>query len=113
MDRGTWQATVHGVARVRHDLKTKPLPPYRLLTEWVWEMLEQEKSRITRRILSNWMSDFNAGRQKKYMKLSELIGIRNFSLGHVRFWCDGSVRHPHGALQGTVQNLGQTELERQ
>ena len=26
-DRGAWQATVHGVARVRHDLATKP-PPY-------------------------------------------------------------------------------------
>ena len=25
MDRGAWQATVHGVARVRHDLVTKPL----------------------------------------------------------------------------------------
>ena len=24
MDRGTWPATVHGVARVRHDLVTKP-----------------------------------------------------------------------------------------
>ena len=24
MDRGTWRATVHGVARVRHDLATKP-----------------------------------------------------------------------------------------
>ena len=23
MERGTWQATVHGVARVRHDLATK------------------------------------------------------------------------------------------
>ena len=28
MDRGAWQATVHGVARVRHDLVTKPPPPY-------------------------------------------------------------------------------------
>jgi len=27
MDRGAWQATVHGVARVRHDLATEP-PPY-------------------------------------------------------------------------------------
>ena len=27
MDRGTWQATVHGVARVRHDLVTTPPPP--------------------------------------------------------------------------------------
>ena len=27
-DRGAWQATVHGVERVRHDLVTKPpLPP--------------------------------------------------------------------------------------
>ena len=24
MDRGAWQATVHGVARIRHDLATKP-----------------------------------------------------------------------------------------
>ena len=28
MDRGAWQATVHGVARVGHDLATKPPPPY-------------------------------------------------------------------------------------
>ena len=27
MDRGVWQATVYGVARVGHDLVTKP-PPY-------------------------------------------------------------------------------------
>ena len=27
LDRGAWQATVHGVIRVRHDLATKPPPP--------------------------------------------------------------------------------------
>ena len=27
MDRGAWQATVHGITRVRHDLATKPPPP--------------------------------------------------------------------------------------
>ena len=27
MDRGAWKATVHGVARVRHELVTKPPPP--------------------------------------------------------------------------------------
>ena len=27
MDRGAWQATVHGAARVRHNLATKPPPP--------------------------------------------------------------------------------------
>ena len=26
MDRGAWRATVHRVARVRHDLATKPPP---------------------------------------------------------------------------------------
>ena len=25
MDRGAWQAIVHGVARVKHDLGTKPI----------------------------------------------------------------------------------------
>ena len=27
IDKGTWQAAVHGVARVRYDLVTKPPPP--------------------------------------------------------------------------------------
>ena len=27
MDRGAWQAAVHGVTRVGHDLATKPPPP--------------------------------------------------------------------------------------
>ena len=27
MDRRAWQATIHGVARIRHDLATKPPPP--------------------------------------------------------------------------------------
>ena len=27
MERGAWQATVHGVTRVRHNLVTKPPPP--------------------------------------------------------------------------------------
>ena len=28
MDRGAWKATVHGIARVGHDLATKPPPSY-------------------------------------------------------------------------------------
>ena len=30
MNRGAWQATVHGVTRVGHDLVTKPPPPSRV-----------------------------------------------------------------------------------
>ena len=29
MNRGAWQAAVHGVARVRHNLVTKPPPTMR------------------------------------------------------------------------------------
>ena len=35
MDRKAWQATVHGVARVGHDLATKP--PRRDLLKKNWE----------------------------------------------------------------------------
>ena len=34
IDRGAWQVTVHGVARVRHDLVTKP-PPLIHATTWM------------------------------------------------------------------------------
>jgi len=34
MDRGAWQGTIHGVARVGHDLATKP-PPSILKVAWV------------------------------------------------------------------------------
>ena len=40
MDRGGWQATVHGVARVRHNLATKP-PPNRELG-WVQSKAQKE-----------------------------------------------------------------------
>ena len=35
MDRGAWQAIVHGVARVRHDLETKPPPQYQIIRGWL------------------------------------------------------------------------------
>ena len=38
MDRGTWQAAVHGVTRVRHDLATKPLPPKQGVFFFVYEI---------------------------------------------------------------------------
>ena len=33
VDRGAWQATVNGIARVRHDLVTKPPPSHRIIHE--------------------------------------------------------------------------------
>ena len=36
MDRGAWQATVHGVARVGHDLVTKLPPKFKRKTIIRW-----------------------------------------------------------------------------
>ena len=43
MDRGAWRATVHGVARVRHDLVTKP-PPTLLHCRWILYQLSYKGS---------------------------------------------------------------------
>ena len=37
MDRGAWQATVHRIARVRHNLVTKP-PPQKTFLNWQMEV---------------------------------------------------------------------------
>ena len=52
MGRGTWQATAHGVARVRHNLATKPplpeiltiaLKPEKMVTSvsCIWKLAER------------------------------------------------------------------------
>ena len=33
MESGTWWATIHGVARVGHNLATKPAPTLRILVD--------------------------------------------------------------------------------
>ena len=38
MDRGAWQATVHGVERVKHNIATKPPP---LLSFWEFPLVPQ------------------------------------------------------------------------
>ena len=39
MERGAWRATVHGVARVEHDLATNPPPPPTVLHRWAAQVL--------------------------------------------------------------------------
>ena len=48
MDRGAWQATVHGVARVGHNLVTKPPPPRRGI--WV-----DKSSKIKETLVRLWI----------------------------------------------------------
>ena len=45
MDRGAWWATVHGVARVGHDLTTKPPPPY-VQTQALCQQVTEEVANI-------------------------------------------------------------------
>ena len=50
-DRGAWHTTVHGVARVRHNLTTKPLPPEGLPKCWIksQECFMFEENRLDQR----------------------------------------------------------------
>ena len=38
MDREAWQATVHGVSRVGHQLVTTPSPPPDTLKSYKWNL---------------------------------------------------------------------------
>ena len=50
-DRGAWHTTVHGVARVRHNLTTKSLPPEGLPKCWIksQECFMFEENRLDQR----------------------------------------------------------------
>ena len=63
MDRGTWQATVLEVARVRHDLVTKPPPP----------PISNEKS-------ENYLKDFESRKCRKIVGKVLKILIQKFTV---------------------------------
>ena len=44
LDRGAWQATVHGVTRLGHDLATKPPPPMKTIGLWASQMVLMAKN---------------------------------------------------------------------
>ena len=43
MDRGAWQAMVHGITRVRHDFATKP-PPLKLKLQYFGHLMRRTDS---------------------------------------------------------------------
>ena len=61
MDRGTWQATVHGVTRVRHDLATEPPTPQKIC-------------------LSSSL-DYSGGGGQKSLKLIKLYKLLGYHIG--------------------------------
>ena len=59
--RGAWQATVHGVTRVGHNLATKPSPPAMMTkqvlkdhTEWEYVTVPCFEQIILLNILAQW-----------------------------------------------------------
>ena len=64
MDRGAWQATVHGVARVRHDWVTKPPPPW-LIRADLWQKPTRRCKAITLQLKIN---NFLKEQQKRETK---------------------------------------------
>ena len=43
LDREAWQATIHGIVRIRHDLVTKPPPCCLDNPEKIWELYKEGK----------------------------------------------------------------------
>ena len=58
MDRGAWQATVHGFTRVRYDWVTKPPPSVYGGTEVVFECIEEKHKKGNKSLMIPWLLVF-------------------------------------------------------
>ena len=59
MDRGAWWATVHGVARVGHDLATKPIKHISFCTEKETINKKKRQPMVWEKIQANITSMWN------------------------------------------------------
>ena len=87
VDRGAWRATVHGVARVRHNWVTKPPPPW-LIRADLWQKPNRHCKAITLQLKIN---NFLKEQQKREIK-QKSSRFRPRSLS----WC-GTTRVFRGA----------------
>ena len=70
MDRGARQAMVHGVAKVGHDLATKPLPPLDF---------EEEKHKIRNVILGFWQIDIREKEKQQKREAGKMRQIHHLA----------------------------------
>ena len=86
MDRGAWQAVVRGVARVRHDLVTKPpththTPTHTPITEALCRSPETKATLSISLILPIKNKFKSTERRKKEKKDCVLIGLQEIITG--------------------------------
>ena len=88
MDRGAWQATVHGVTRVRHNLATKPSP---WCSEWQGTVWVSWK--LTWGCLFIWISVYqNKPIQKSCLQCLSHFSSLSWSCYHSVLWIPRSVQ---------------------
>ena len=72
MDRGAWKATVHGFARVRHDLVTKPPPPWNSYRIWYGAEMKQWDDRCHKSLsVKKAIQSDKINTKSKILKLSK------------------------------------------
>ena len=77
MDRGAWQAIVNGVARVRHDLATKP-PPH-ISHEHTCKKLQQNICKLK---IPTYEKNYTPRQNKIYFGYAELVQHLKTNLSH-------------------------------
>ena len=85
MDRGAWQATVHGVTRVEHNLATKPQsPPKHLQWRESGKLMKCESLVVVRSlgkvyIIEYKIVDENIQCYKKYSFIVHIVWISYYN----------------------------------
>ena len=79
MDKGAWQATVHGAARVRHDWATKPLQIFIFLRQSHLLVLFHTSRTIFKKQVQQWRQCPWGNKQPTFKTLTGLHWVTRYS----------------------------------
>ena len=80
MDRGAWQATLHGVARARHDLITKPPPLLLKLKLQYFSYLMQRANSLEKTLTLVKIEGIRRSRWRRLRWLDSIIYSKDMNL---------------------------------
>ena len=80
MDRGAWQATLHGVARARHDLVTKPPPLLLKLKLQYFSYLMQRANSLEKTLTLVKIEGIRRSRWRRLRWLDSIIYSKDMNL---------------------------------